>query len=95
MSTTTAELCPTCLIELPAGYPFDHAAIDQALNCHPDWARARFRALTLDDRGELVRIALARGAKLNALYRRFGVSPAWLRRLASRPSATADKQVAA
>ena len=28
---TTTELCPACLTELPADYPYDHVAIDQAL----------------------------------------------------------------
>lgn len=77
------ELCPSCLDELPADYPHDHVAIDLALTCHRDRARPRFRSLSRADRGELVRVALARGWTINALYLPYGRSVAGLRALAA------------
>lgn len=91
----TTSMCPACLADLPAGYPYDHVAIDEALGCHPDWARPLYRALTVDERGELVRVALSRGFTINALTRRFGQSCARLRQLAALPAPATTERIAA
>lgn len=49
----TATLCPGCATELPAGYPYDHVAIDRAL--------AGQLTITGDTRNEAIRVAERRG----------------------------------
>ena len=57
---TLVDICPACLIELPAGYPFDHVAIDRAAGGD----RALFVDMPSDLRREVVITALARGSSL-------------------------------
>lgn len=57
------DICPACLVELPADYPFDHVAIDRAIAGD----RAVFRALPEDEQREAVVTALARGTSLRDL----------------------------
>jgi hypothetical protein len=61
------NLCPACLEDLPADYPFDHVAIDLALGDRPEL----FTAMSMDERTETVRIGLARGLTLSHLSERF------------------------
>lgn len=69
MTTTTAtELCPACLTELPADYPYDHVAIDQAL------AGRRIKLANDAERGEAVRIGVAHGMTLNQVALRLRIA---------------------
>lgn len=61
--TTVPELCPSCLNELPAGYPYDHVAIDRALRGD----RTTFAAMSTAERAETVITGLARGIDLGRL----------------------------
>lgn len=62
------DLCPACCTELPADYPFDHVAIDLALDDQP----ALFRQMTRPERAELILVALSRGMNINQIALRFG-----------------------
>lgn len=50
-------LCPLCLAELPADYPYDHVAVDLALAGN----RAAWRGMLPDERAETVRTGIRRG----------------------------------
>jgi hypothetical protein len=63
---TMPELCAACLTELPAGYPYDHVAIDLALTGRRDL----FKAMTAGERREVVLTGLARGLTLNIITTR-------------------------
>jgi hypothetical protein len=60
---TITDLCPACLAELPADYPFDHVLIDRALSSQPHL----FRTMSHSERTEVVLTGLARGRSLNGL----------------------------
>jgi hypothetical protein len=57
------DICPACLAELPAGYLFDHVAIDRAAGGD----RALFARMQEAERREVVTTTLARGAGLHNL----------------------------
>lgn len=57
MSTTTLNLCPSCLNVLPDDYRFDHVAIDKALAGN----RAVYLAMPAEERHETLRTGLALG----------------------------------
>lgn len=60
------NLCPYCLNELPDDYPYDHVAIDLALQ-----GRARVYG---DERLEALRIGVARGGAVSIVGRLLGMS---------------------
>jgi hypothetical protein len=62
------ELCPSCLTELPDGYAFDHVLIDRTLDGNPQ----HFRAMSLEERREVIRTGRARGLSDNAIAVRVG-----------------------
>lgn len=53
-------LCPACLTELPASYPYDHVAIDRAAGGD----RTAFAAMSAGEKREVVVTGLAHGAAL-------------------------------
>jgi hypothetical protein len=65
---TIVDLCPACLTELPADYPFDHVAIDQALSTRP----RLFTTMDAAERAETLRVGTDRGMGLVDLARQFG-----------------------
>lgn len=50
------DLCPQCLTELPDGYPYDHVAIDRALNGQA----SLFRRMSTSEQAEVVRTGRTR-----------------------------------
>jgi hypothetical protein len=64
------DLCPGCLAELPADYPFDHVRIDRALA----GGRAMFRSMEADEQREVIRTGRERGLSDSAMARAFGLS---------------------
>jgi hypothetical protein len=70
-------LCPACLAELPADYPFDHVVIDRALTSQPE----RLATMRRQERREVLLTGLARGMTITALTRHFGWSTRQLRAL--------------
>jgi DNA-binding CsgD family transcriptional regulator len=83
-------LCPACLETLPAGYEFDHVAVDLALDDRPEL----FAGMSHDERAEVVRTGLARGLNATQMSRRFHTSVAQIHALLpeqDRPSLD-DKQ---
>src|SRR5687768_11286343 len=70
-------LCPACLTELPADYPYDHVAIDAALGRRPDL----FRRMDRDEKTETVLTGLSRGMSVNRIALWFGWANADLRLL--------------
>jgi hypothetical protein len=62
------DICPSCLTELPDGYPFDHVRIDKALG--PITGPDLFRAMSKAERREVVLTALRRGVTMRALAER-------------------------
>lgn len=58
IATAATELCPACLTELPADYPYDHVAIDAALGGR------RVKLAGNAEKAEAVRIGMARGRSL-------------------------------
>lgn len=58
-------LCPHCLTELPADYPYDHVAIDLALTTRPHL----YTTMRRHEKHETVRTALERGWTLTDLSR--------------------------
>lgn len=66
MTTTTMvlpEFCPSCLDELPDGYPFDHVAIDRALAGDS----AIFGRMAADERRETITVGRRRGMTDSAI----------------------------
>lgn len=63
--TLDVDICPACLTELPAGYPYDHVAIDRAGRGD----RNLFTTMPTAERREVVIAALARGVRLTDLAR--------------------------
>lgn len=63
-------LCPSCLIELPDDYPFDHVEIDRAVAGD----RRVFADMNREQRTDVVVTGLARGKSLNQLAVQFGWS---------------------
>lgn len=80
-------LCPACLTELDDDYPYDHVAIDRALDDQP-W---RFRHMRRGERAEVVTIALTRGMTLTDLAVRFHATFATVRDLAPAQLRPRDK----
>lgn len=60
------DLCPLCLDELPDGYPYDHVAIDLAL----EGSHRVYRA----ERAEAVRVGLTRGMTPTLISRRLHIA---------------------
>lgn len=87
--TGTATLCPSCLTELPPGYPYDHVAIDRALTGRPEL----FRTFSPAEQAETVKAGLTRRMSYNRLARLFHRSVAHLRDLAGDVPASFDVQV--
>lgn len=73
------DLCPRCLAELPAGYPYDHVAIDQALAGN----RKVFSAMDDDERREVIQYARRTGMTDFAISARLHRSLASIRAIAS------------
>lgn len=63
---TMPDLCAACLTELPAGYPYDHVAIDLALTGRRDL----FEAMDAGERREVVLTGLGRKVSLWEISRR-------------------------
>lgn len=59
------DFCPTCLDELPPDYPYDHAAIDMALDDRPHL----YTHMGRWEKHETITVALARGWTLTELAR--------------------------
>lgn len=83
------QLCPSCLDELPAGYPYDHVLIDRALAGN----RAAWFAMNDDERGETVRVGLAHGRTYTQLSNLLRRSATDLSRYAGDATPTFDAQV--
>lgn len=64
------NLCPNCLTELPDDYPYDHVAIDYALDGQP----GLFRAMDREERREVLLEGRRHGISDQALATRFGIS---------------------
>jgi hypothetical protein len=75
---TEIDMCPNCLAELPAGYPYDHVAIDQALAGN----RAVFDAMDDGERREVVEYARRIGMSDFAISTRLRCSVATVRNIA-------------
>jgi hypothetical protein len=70
-------LCPRCLTELPAGYPYDHVAVDYALAGN----HAVYTAMGQAERREVVHAGRAQGLSDNAIGIRVGRNRTHIRRL--------------
>jgi DNA-binding NarL/FixJ family response regulator len=77
--TGVPYLCPACLTELPAGYPYDHVAIDQALAGN----RQVFSAMDDDERREVIQYGRRTGMTDFAISARLHRSLAFIRAVAS------------
>lgn len=77
--TGLPDLCPRCLTELPADYPYDHVAIDYALAGN----HAVFTAMGQAERREVVRAGRALGLSDNIIAVRLGRNRTDIRRLMS------------
>jgi hypothetical protein len=61
------NLCPSCLADLPADYPYDHVETDQALTSRPDL----FTRMDRVQRVDTVIAGLAKGMTLNQIALHF------------------------
>lgn len=85
---TTPDLCPHCLDELPADYPYDHVAVDKAVAGDT----RIFRAMTRDEQREVIRTGRARGLTITALSVKLGRSTTDLHDLMGEPVGEDDDE---
>ena len=76
------DLCPACLIELRAGYPYDHVRIDRALAGNA----GLFRSMDSDEQREVVRTGRDRGLSVTALGVRLAKSTTDIHNLLGEPT---------
>lgn len=79
--TNQPNYCPVCLAELPDNYPYDHAAIDMALDDRPHL----YTRMRRWEKHETVNVALARGWTITALAKHLNRGGNTIQRAAQPP----------